>query len=150
MADIFTAVADATRRDILQLLLESDDGLTAALLATEIGVTAPTIQKHAKVLSDAGLIEVTADSPPRFTLDIDPLEELADWLLPFLDEDAAAHASDGALAVFSAWSGADAGATIGRVIADRSHRARAVIEDASDKVAQHLPHAITHRRSTSL
>ena len=148
MADIFSAIADATRRDILQLLLESTDGLLAVELAAEIGVTQPTVTKHVTMLADVGLIEVSQDAPPRFSLDIDPLEEVADWLLPFLDEDAAAHESQGALAVFSAWSGADAGATIGRVIADRSHRARVVIEDASERVAQRLPHALTNRRPT--
>lgn len=146
MADIFDVVSDGTRRDIMQVLLEryiSTDSMSGEIsvgdLVDALGLSQPTVSKHLKVLRDHGLVSVREDGQHRYyRLDSAPLEELEDWLIPFLsadfDEDDATSSS-----VFAAWSGADVGDTIGRRIAEGSHQARTVIEDASDKVAKRLP-----------
>jgi ArsR family transcriptional regulator, arsenate/arsenite/antimonite-responsive transcriptional repressor len=153
MADIFDVVADATRRDLLQVLLEqhlaSDSGgsgVSVGQLVTRLNVSQPTVSKHLKVLRDVGLVTVREGGQHRYySIDSSPLEQVEDWLIPFLASDAVGDdQADLALdeagpAVYSAWAGAqlpaplrraaerlpeagEAGAAVGRVVADVSHR----------------------------
>ena len=151
MADIFDAIADSTRRQILQILLErgGTGEISAADLAAQLGVTPPTATKHLGVLRELGFVEAREDGRTRyFSLRFAPFDALQEWLAPFVGDGAAdetvASETDGST-VFSAWSGADVGVTIGRAIADRSHQARTVLHDASEKVTQALPDAVTKR-----
>ena len=89
MADIFDVVADATRREMLQILLENQLQGTGELSVSEIvsrtGLTQPTVSKQLKVLREAGLVVVREDGQHRlYRLDATPLEELEDWAIPFL------------------------------------------------------------------
>lgn len=146
MADIFDVVSDGTRRDIMQALLEryvSTESISGEIsvgdLVERLGLSQPTVSKHLKVLRDHGLVSVREDGQHRYyRLDSAPLEELEDWLIPFLSADFDEDDDPGA-SVFAAWSGADVGETIGRRIAEGSHQARSVLEDASEKVARKLP-----------
>ncbi len=164
MADIFDVIADSTRRDILAVLLEryvgedSEAGeISVGDIVELLGLTQPTVSKHLKVLRDHGLVTVREDGQHRYySLDASPLEDVEDWLVPFLSADFDADELDAAVdesAVFAAWSGADVGDTIGRRIAEGSHQARSVIQDASGKiqdasenVVRHLPKRFTRRR----
>lgn len=51
---VFAAIADDTRRSILDLLVERGGG-TATALAAEVGVTRQAAAKHLAILADAGL-----------------------------------------------------------------------------------------------
>ncbi|WP_353115554.1 metalloregulator ArsR/SmtB family transcription factor [Microbacterium sp.] len=89
MTDIFDVIADGTRRDILQLLLrrssEDADGTSVTEIVSELGVSQPTVSKHLKVLRDAELVTVREDGQRRFySISIAPLEQVDDWLVPFL------------------------------------------------------------------
>ncbi|MBK5238691.1 MAG: winged helix-turn-helix transcriptional regulator [Actinomycetales bacterium] len=89
MADIFDVVADATRREMLQILLENQLQGTGEFSVSEIvsrtGLTQPTVSKQLKVLREAGLVVVREDGQHRlYRLDATPLEELEDWAIPFL------------------------------------------------------------------
>ncbi len=89
MTDIFDVIADGTRRDILQLLLrragDEDAGTSVSELVEELGISQPTVSKHLKVLRDAELVTVREDGQRRFySLAVGPLEEVDDWLVPFL------------------------------------------------------------------
>ncbi|WP_193597975.1 ArsR/SmtB family transcription factor [Microbacterium sp. YJN-G] len=89
MTDIFDVIADGTRRDILQLLLsrssESDAGTSVTEIVSELGVSQPTVSKHLKVLREAELVTVREDGQRRFySLAVEPLEVVDDWLVPFL------------------------------------------------------------------
>ena len=93
MADIFTVIADSTRRDILQVLLKRDqvteDGTSVSQIVGELSVTQPTVSKHLKVLRDAGLVTVREEGQHRFyRVDTAPLEEVDDWLMPFFVDEA--------------------------------------------------------------
>lgn len=93
MADIFTVIADSTRRDILRVLQQRDqqteDGTSVSQIVGELSVTQPTVSKHLKVLRDAGLVTVREDGQHRFyRLNAEPLEEVDDWLMPFFVDDA--------------------------------------------------------------
>lgn len=89
MADIFDVVADSTRREMLQILLENlvhDSGeMSVSELVARTGLSQPTVSKQLKVLRDAGLVGVREDGQHRlYHLDPTPLEELEDWAIPFL------------------------------------------------------------------
>jgi DNA-binding transcriptional ArsR family regulator len=89
MTDIFDVIADGTRRDILQLLLrrttEGDAGTSVSHIVAELGISQPTVSKHLKVLRDAELVTVREDGQRRYySLAVEPLEVVDDWLVPFL------------------------------------------------------------------
>jgi ArsR family transcriptional regulator, arsenate/arsenite/antimonite-responsive transcriptional repressor len=156
MADIFDVVADPTRRELLQLLLEayvsveSEAGeLSVGEIVDRLGATQPTVSKHLKVLRDHGLVAVREDGQHRYySLDATPLESLEDWLIPFLSADFDPSRIDpddvGGGTVFAAWSGGEVGQRVGRVVAERTYRARAVVQDAQKQVSRGI-HRITGR-----
>ncbi|MCU1514117.1 MAG: ArsR family transcriptional regulator [Microbacteriaceae bacterium] len=112
MADIFDVIADATRRDLLQALLEryvaSDPAsgeISVGELVDKLGLSQPTVSKHLKVLRDHGLVRVREEGQHRYySLDASPLEDLEDWLIPFLSADFDGSDAAGST-VFAAWSG---------------------------------------------
>jgi len=88
MADIFDVISDATRRDILALLLTRAASATPELsvsdLVAQTKLTQPTVSKQLKVLRDAGLVSVREDGQHRYyRLDATPLAALGDWLEGF-------------------------------------------------------------------
>jgi ArsR family transcriptional regulator len=155
MADNFDAIADPTRRRALQMLLErgGTGEMTAAELAVQLGVTPPTATRQLGVLRELGFVGVREEGRVRyFSLRLEPFDALQSWLAPFVGDsfggDPAASGADdesGDTALFSAWSGADVGATIGRAIAERSYKARTALQGASEKVTQALPDAVARR-----
>lgn len=153
MADIFDVVSDPTRRDIMQALLErsgsSAGEISVGDLVERLGLSQPTVSKHLRVLRENGLVSVREDGQHRYyRLEPGPLEALEDWLLPFLEpgpDDEDLPIDDGGSAVFAAWSGADVGENLGRRIADGQHRARTVIQDASETVQRRLPIVVRKR-----
>ena len=53
MPDIFGVIADATRRDILQVLLErhvQDSEISVSEIVSQLEMSQPTVSKHLKVL----------------------------------------------------------------------------------------------------
>lgn len=92
MADIFDVVADSTRRDILAVLLEREQSepssggeISVSEIVAALGVSQPTVSKHLKVLREANLVTVREEGQRRFySLSVGPLEEVDDWLVPFL------------------------------------------------------------------
>lgn len=88
MPDIFGVIADATRRDILQVLLERHaDGaeISVSEIVNQLEISQPTVSKHLKVLRDAELVTVREEGQHRFySLDPEPLEMIEDFVIPFL------------------------------------------------------------------
>jgi len=125
MADIFDVIADGTRRDILQLLLDrssaGERGTSVTYIVHQLGVSQPTVSKHLKVLREAQLVSVREEGQHRYySLSSAPLDEVDDWLIPFLDEGMDA---DGELAGASTLtdSAAHAADTLGRAAASAKH-----------------------------
>ena len=87
MGDVFKALADPTRRKILDELTERD-GQTLFELCTRLamkhglGSSRQAISQHLQVLEDAGLIRTRREGRYKFhDLDTRPLEHIADrWL----------------------------------------------------------------------
>ena len=125
MADIFDVIADGTRRDLLQLLLDrssaGERGTSVTYIVHQLGVSQPTVSKHLKVLREARLVSVREEGQHRYySLSSAPLDEVDDWLIPFLDEGMDA---DGELAGASTLtdSAALAADTLGRAAASAKH-----------------------------
>lgn len=121
MADIFDVIADGTRRDILRLLLDRADagerGTSVSHIVHELGASQPTVSKHLKVLREAHLVSVREDGQHRYySLSPAPLDEVDDWLVPFLGDD------DGALGASTLTdSAAHAADVVGRAAASAKH-----------------------------
>src|SRR6478609_7198744 len=126
MADIFDVIADGTRRDILRLLLDrssaGERGTSVSHIVTELGASQPTVSKHLKVLRDAHLVSVREEGQHRYySLSAAPLDEVDDWLVPFLDGDGdGVLAGDGAAAGLPD-SAAHAAEVVGRAAASAKH-----------------------------
>ena len=75
----FAALADPTRRAILERLAAGDAGVVE--LAEASTLTQPAITKHLKVLERAGLIDRARDGQRRpARLQLDGLAPVDDWL----------------------------------------------------------------------
>jgi len=73
------AIADPTRRRIVELLAERDRS-TGELVA-EFDLSAPAISQHLKVLREASLISTRAEGHSRIqSLNPDGLDALESWL----------------------------------------------------------------------
>jgi DNA-binding transcriptional ArsR family regulator len=78
-ADVFRAVADPTRRAILDRLRGGRAHVNA--LAAEFDQSRPAISKHLKVLRDARLVHETRVGRERlYQLDPMPLQRVAGWI----------------------------------------------------------------------
>jgi transcriptional regulator, ArsR family len=92
MADIFDVIADGTRREILRLLLDrsadGERGTSVSQIVHELGVSQPTVSKHLKVLRESHLVSVREEGQHRYySLSAGPLDEVDDWLMPFLEDE---------------------------------------------------------------
>ena len=75
----FGALADATRRGILERLADGDSSVTK--LAEPFKISLPAISKHLRVLERAGLLSQEKDGRVRrCRLDAGPLKEASDWI----------------------------------------------------------------------
>ena len=73
------AIADPTRRRIVELLAERDR--TAGELVEEFDMSAPAISQHLNVLRDAGLVTTRVQGQSRIqSLNPAGLDELGSWL----------------------------------------------------------------------
>ena len=88
MADIFEAVADPTRRKIMETLLSAQVAgaeLTVSELVQKTGLGQPTVSKHLKTLREVGLVSAREDGQKRFySVTPEPLEVIEDWMINFL------------------------------------------------------------------
>lgn len=75
----FSALADPTRRRLLEVLREGEKPVGA--LAEPMEMSWPAVTKHLKVLEGAGLVERRKDGRRHFLrLVADPLEEAQSWV----------------------------------------------------------------------
>lgn len=78
-ADVFQALADPTRRSILDSLRRAEQPVSA--LAGQFPVTLSAVSQHIRVLREAGLVSVRRAGRERFyRLNPVPLQPIFDWL----------------------------------------------------------------------
>jgi DNA-binding transcriptional ArsR family regulator len=81
--DVFSAVADPTRRALLRMLAEGGEMNVSELLAP-FSVSQPAISKHLRVLRGAGLVRSRSAGRARlYMLDAQRLHEVHDWVSHF-------------------------------------------------------------------
>ncbi|WP_067706997.1 ArsR/SmtB family transcription factor [Nocardia yamanashiensis] len=79
---VFGALANPTRRDILELLLEDEQSVQ--VIAERFDMARPSVSEHLKVLRDAGLVTEEKRGRQRFyRVEPEPLHDLQSWLDPF-------------------------------------------------------------------
>ena len=82
LSNTFAALADPTRRAILERLAEGETSVTE--LAEPFAMTLPAISKHLKVLERAGLISRTREAQWRpCRLETDRLKEVDSWVAEY-------------------------------------------------------------------
>ncbi|WP_328396967.1 ArsR/SmtB family transcription factor [Nocardia sp. NBC_00416] len=79
---LFTALANPTRRDILELLLAGEQPVQA--IAERFEMARPSVSEHLKVLRDCGLVcEEKRGRYRYYRVEPQPLHDLQSWLDPF-------------------------------------------------------------------
>ena len=81
--DVFAALADPTRRHVLELLAggERTAGDLTAEVRARSGLSQPAVSQHLAVLREAGLVAVRVDGPRRlYVTRPDALTAVAAWL----------------------------------------------------------------------
>lgn len=79
MMDVFHAIADPTRRDLLALVARKE--LPVKELAQRFAMTRPAISQHLRVLLQAGLVtERRAGRERLYRLQAEPLREVSEWV----------------------------------------------------------------------
>jgi DNA-binding transcriptional ArsR family regulator len=77
--DVFQAIADPTRRSLLQLL--GDQELPVTAISSHYPMSRTAVSKHLRILSDAGLVkERKVGRETRYRMEPEPLLELKRWL----------------------------------------------------------------------
>jgi DNA-binding transcriptional ArsR family regulator len=80
--DVFQAIADPVRRDILNMLTHRQLNLNA--IAGSFDISRPAISQHIKILEECGLVIIDQQGRERFCyLQPKKMSEVADWLEPF-------------------------------------------------------------------
>ncbi len=90
---IFTAMADPTRREVLEKL--KGQPRTVADLAADMPVSRPAVSQHLKVLQEAGLVEVRAQGTRRYySLRREGIELMREYLDGFWEDVMANYAAN--------------------------------------------------------
>jgi DNA-binding transcriptional ArsR family regulator len=77
--DVFQAIADPTRREIINLLAYQSLNLNA--VAENFDVSRPAISKHIKILTECGLITIKQQGRERYCeAKLDKLNEISEWV----------------------------------------------------------------------
>jgi DNA-binding transcriptional ArsR family regulator len=78
--EVFSALSDPTRREVLRSLSQRPD-LTASRLAGELPITRQAVAKHLATLQRAGLVEAHRDGrETRYVLTPAPLADAMVWM----------------------------------------------------------------------
>tara|TARA_R110000868_G_scaffold37111_5_gene131408 strand:+ start:37053 stop:37373 length:321 start_codon:yes stop_codon:yes gene_type:complete len=78
--DVFQAIADPTRRDIITLLA-SGEIMNLNSIADQFNISRPAISKHIKILEECNLIDIQQDGRERICeLKPEELEPVSDWV----------------------------------------------------------------------
>jgi DNA-binding transcriptional ArsR family regulator len=78
-SDVFNAIAEAGRRDILDVLMTGEKAVGA--IVDDLSMSQPQVSKHLRVLSEVGLVRCRADGRRRlYRLEPAQLRPLHDWL----------------------------------------------------------------------
>ncbi|WP_212003534.1 helix-turn-helix transcriptional regulator [Chitinophaga sp. HK235] len=77
--DVFQAIADPTRRDIIHLL--ADQSLSLNMVADHFDISRPAISKHVKILTECGLVIIQQQGRERYCrANLRQLKQVSEWV----------------------------------------------------------------------
>lgn len=83
MSDVFKAIADPTRREILLMLIEESSSI--GQIAENFNMSRPAIAKHVKILQGANLLSIEQDQVDgrqrNCIAQLEALKEVEDYLI---------------------------------------------------------------------
>lgn len=80
--DVFQAIADPTRREIIHLIAKENMNLNA--VAERFDVSRPAISKHIKILTECGLITIHQQGRERICeAKLQKLNEVNEWVAQY-------------------------------------------------------------------
>ncbi len=78
-SDVFNAIAETHRRDILDLLITGEKAVGA--IVSDLAISQPQVSRHLRVLSEVGLVRCRAEGRRRlYRLEPEHLRPLREWL----------------------------------------------------------------------
>jgi DNA-binding transcriptional ArsR family regulator len=81
-SDVFNAVAEAHRREILDVLVSGEKAV--GTIVADLALTQPQVSKHLRVLSEVGLVSSRADGRRRlYRLEPTRLQPFHEWLAKY-------------------------------------------------------------------
>jgi DNA-binding transcriptional ArsR family regulator len=81
-SDVFNAIAETHRRDILDALNTGEKAVGA--IVSDLSMSQPQVSKHLRVLSEVGLVTCRAEGRRRlYRLEPAPLRPMHDWLAKY-------------------------------------------------------------------
>ena len=81
-SDVFNAVAEARRREILDSLIAGEK--TVGTIVNDLAMSQPQVSKHLRVLSEVGLVRCRADGRRRlYRLEPARLRPFHEWLAKY-------------------------------------------------------------------
>jgi DNA-binding transcriptional ArsR family regulator len=82
--DVFQAIADPTRRKIIDLI--SHQPMNLKTIAEYFDISRPAISQQIKILNECGLIEITKEGRETFcSIRPDELKKIAQWIGQYQD-----------------------------------------------------------------
>jgi len=76
--DVFQAIADPTRREIIQLLARQSLNVNA--VADNFDISRPAISRHVRILTECGLLVIRKEGRERYCqADLRKLKQVSDW-----------------------------------------------------------------------
>jgi DNA-binding transcriptional ArsR family regulator len=81
-ADVFNAIAEGHRREILDALIAGEKAV--GTIVTDVALTQPQVSKHLRVLSEVGLVRCRAEGRRRlYSLEPARLRPFHEWLAKY-------------------------------------------------------------------
>src|ERR1700723_4546301 len=81
-SDVFNALADVHRRQVLDALIEGEK--TVGAIVSDLSMSQPQVSKHLRVLSEVGLVRCRAEGRRRlYRLEPARLQPLQEWLAKY-------------------------------------------------------------------
>jgi DNA-binding transcriptional ArsR family regulator len=81
-SDVFNAVAEARRREILDALMAGEKAV--GVIVDDLSMSQPQVSKHLRVLSEVGLVRCRAEGRRRlYSLEPARLRPLHEWLAKY-------------------------------------------------------------------
>ena len=81
-SDVFNAIAEALRREILDTLIAGEQPVGA--IVNDLSLSQPQVSKHLRVLSEVGLVTCRAEGRRRlYRLEPEHFRPLHDWVAKY-------------------------------------------------------------------